>query len=122
MSQKTAANGKTLSAIDETENHASADETENLSARNSRGPYGGAKGCDRSRYPNWHRGPFFSITVCANESGTGTRINGKDSRRQARRVVGRLCEKCLASCLIRCKGKSLARLLKAQSENAGNRD
>ena len=61
-----------------------------------------------------HRGPFFTITVVAFQSGPGSRVRGKE-RRQVRYVVGRLCRKCLSSSLVKVKGQRLFPKRRAQS-------
>ena len=70
--------------------------------------------CHRSQE---HRGPFFTITVVANESGPGSRLGGKE-RKQVRYVVGRLCRKCLRKSRVRVSGKKLIRKKRWQSSAA----
>ena len=53
-----------------------------------------------------HRGPFFTITLVAYQSGPGSRMEGK-KRRQVRYVVGRVCRDCVSSLLVRVKGSKL---------------
>jgi hypothetical protein len=53
-----------------------------------------------------HKGPFFTITVVAHQSGPGSRVHGKE-RKQIRYVVGRLCRRCVRQSLLRVKGQKL---------------
>jgi hypothetical protein len=55
-----------------------------------------------------HRGPFFTVTVVARQSGRGSRIGGKQ-RREYRHVLGHVCRKCLRSCVVKARGKNLLR-------------
>jgi len=59
--------------------------------------------CQRSEL---HRGPFFTITLVAFQSGPGSRVEGKKWR-QVRYVVGRVCRDCVSSLLVRVKGEKL---------------
>lgn len=53
-----------------------------------------------------HKGPYFTITVVAHQSGPGSRVRGKE-RRQVRYVVGRLCRRCVRQSLVKVKGQKL---------------
>ena len=61
--------------------------------------------CQRSAQ---HAGPFFTVIVTARECGGGTRMPGA-KRREERRVVGRVCKRCLLSSLVRVRGRKLMR-------------
>jgi hypothetical protein len=53
-----------------------------------------------------HKGPFFTVTVCAMQVGRGSRVDGKE-RQQYRRVIGSVCRKCLPASLIKVRGAKL---------------
>lgn len=53
-----------------------------------------------------HKGPYFTITMVAFQSGPGSRKNGKQ-RRMYRHVMGRLCRECLRRSRIRVKGQRI---------------
>ena len=53
-----------------------------------------------------HKGPFFTITIVAYQSGPGSRVEGK-KRRQFRYVVGRVCRDCFSRALVNVKGKKV---------------
>jgi hypothetical protein len=63
---------------------------------------------EKCRESETHRGPFFTVTVVARQAGRGSRIGGKE-RREYRHVLGRVCRKCLRSCMVKARGKNLLR-------------
>ena len=61
---------------------------------------------EKCRNSEEHKGPFFTLTLVAYQSGPGSRVEGK-KRRQVRYVLGRVCRDCIPSSLIRVNGKKL---------------
>jgi hypothetical protein len=63
---------------------------------------------EKCRESEKHRGPFFTVTVVARQAGRGSRRGGKE-RLEYRHVLGRVCRKCLRSCMVKARGKNLLR-------------
>jgi len=63
---------------------------------------------EKCRESESHRGPFFTVTVVARQAGRGSRIGGRQ-RREYRHVLGRVCRKCLRSCVVKAREKNLLR-------------
>ncbi len=62
--------------------------------------------CDNSAD---HSGPFFTVTAIAVEAGPDSRRRNRGARMVVRKILRRLCDKCLLKAEFRFKGEVFGR-------------